>query len=351
MGSAAPQNQPSPIQPSPVQPSLAQPSPAQPSQPSQAQPQGSPIGVGLAKAPPKAFLLLDSDGPFSAPQRHRFWYVFGPFGAAVPLRFPVLRGWLWGFLLGLPEVRSRRVPGLPTLTPAQATQPSPSLGVGPAQAKPSPGQLAQSRPGQLAQSRPGQPKPCLGKGFVLPDSEVPFSAARTLRFWSVWGRRAAAFPCFEEVALGPRFGSPSPVLKGRAQALVWAQPSPSPAQASPPSPGQASLSLALAKALFYWMQRSRSPPRERSVFGLFGAAVPLRFPVLRGWLWGLVLGLPQVRSRRVPGLPTLTPAQPTPQPSPAQAQPRPASPSPAAWPAQPPKTSPAQFSPAQFSPA
>ena len=98
---------------------------------------------------------------FSAPRRPRFWPVFGLFGAAVPLRFPVLRGWLWGLVLGLPEVRSRPGTGLPTLTPAQ---PSPS-------------------PAQASQPSPGQPKRCQSsaKGFVLPDSEVPFSATRTHR--------------------------------------------------------------------------------------------------------------------------------------------------------------------------
>ena len=116
---------------------------------------------------PHGSLCLDAQpkrwwGPCqSSARRPRFWPVFGLFGAAVPLRFPVLRGWLWGLVFGLPEVRSRPGTGLPTLTPAQ---PSPS-------------------PTQASQPSPGQPKRCQSsaKGFVLPDSEAPFSATRTHR--------------------------------------------------------------------------------------------------------------------------------------------------------------------------
>ena len=143
---------------------------------------------GPCQSSAKRFFLLDSDVAFSAPRRPRFWPVFGVFGAAVPLRFPVLRGWLWGLVWGLPELRSR--PG--TIA-----------------------EVKQSRAEPKAQPRPAQPRP--------------------------------------------------------AQACQ--------------------------------------------------AAVPLRFPVLRGWLWGLVLGLPEVRSRPGTGLPTLTPAQPTPQPKPSPGQP------------------------------
>ena len=32
-----------------------------------------------------------SDASFSAPRRPRFWFTFGPFPRAVPLRFPVLK--------------------------------------------------------------------------------------------------------------------------------------------------------------------------------------------------------------------------------------------------------------------
>ena len=217
--------------------------------------------------------------------RPRDGLVFGLFGAAVPLRFPVLRGWLWGLVLGLPQLRSRPGTGLPTLTPAQpspspaqasqpspgqpkrcqssakgfvlpdsevpfsatrtlrskverlghahtsSTESSPSLGAGLAEScqafsywprichslAPSP---AQPRPGRAMWALPhgslcldAQPKrwwgPCQssGKGFFLLDSDVAFSAPRQPRFWPVWGRRAAAFPRFEGVALGPRLGS------------------------------------------------------------------------------------------------------------------------------------------------
>ena len=128
----------------------AQPSPAQPrpGRAMRALPHGSLCldaqpkrWWGPCQSSAKGFFLLDSDSDvaFSAPRRPRFWPVFGLFGAAVPLRFPILRGWLWGLVLGLPEVPGT---GLPTLTPAQPTpQPKPS-------------------PNQPAQPSPGQPKPC-----------------------------------------------------------------------------------------------------------------------------------------------------------------------------------------------
>ena len=210
----------------------------------------------------KGFDLPDSEVPFSAVRTLRFWSVFGPFGAAVPLRFPVLRGWLWGLVLGLPDTRSRSGAGLPKLSslvqpgpgqfsPAQpkpgkalpkafltgsraailgrrnapflpvfgsfgaarcaAAFPCPEgVGLGPcfgclAGPKPFRCRIAEAKQSSSARPRPVQPglaqacKPCQSsaKGFVLPDSEVPFSAARTLRFWPVCGRRAAAFPCLE----------------------------------------------------------------------------------------------------------------------------------------------------------
>ena len=98
---------------------------------------------GPCQSSTKGFFLLDSDVAFSAPRRPRFWPVFGPFGAAVPLRFPVLRGWLWGLVWGLPEVRSRPRTGLPKLSSPERSP------------KPSPGQLS-----------PAQPKPVsLGKAL------------------------------------------------------------------------------------------------------------------------------------------------------------------------------------------
>ena len=89
-------------------------------------------------------------------------------------------------------------------------------------AKPSPGQPspAQVSPAQVSPAQPSQPSqaqtqasplawavPRLSKGFLLLDSDGLFSAPKQHRFWSVWGRRTAAFPCFEGVALGLRFGS------------------------------------------------------------------------------------------------------------------------------------------------
>ena len=131
-----PQPGPGPTQPSP-QPSPAQPSPAH-THLSRAAP-------ALAWALPKlgqqlclirfsrfvrfrfmaCFCLLDSDVAFSAPSRHRFWSVFGSFGAAVPLRFAVLKPRLWGLVFGAqPKAQPR---------PAQS---SPSLSVGLAKALP-----------------------------------------------------------------------------------------------------------------------------------------------------------------------------------------------------------------------
>ena len=129
----------------------------------------------------------------SAPRRHRFWSVFGLFGAAVPLRFAVLKPRLWGLVFG----------AQPELSPAP---PSPGL------------------------ASPGQPKPWCGpcqssaNGFFLLDSAVAFSAPRRHRFWCVFGSFGAAVPL--------RFA----VLKPRLWGLVFGtQPKLRPAQ---PSPGQ-----------------------------------------------------------------------------------------------------------------
>ena len=145
-------------QPSLAQLSVAQPSPAQASQRSPGQ-----AGPGQPKpcqSSAKGFVLPDSDAPFSAAVTLRFWSVFGLFGAAVPLRSPVLKG--------------RPVLAQPSLAQLSVAQPSPA-------------QASQRSPGQAG---PGQPKPCQSsaKGFVLPDSDAPFSAAVTLRFWSVFAK-------------------------------------------------------------------------------------------------------------------------------------------------------------------
>ena len=170
---------------------------------------------------------MDSDVAFSAPRRDRFWFVFGLFGAVVPLRFAVLKPRLWGLVFG----------AHPKLSPAppSPTQASPSLSVGLAKALP--------------------------KAFCLLDSDVAFSAPRRHRFWSVFGSFGAAVPL--------RFA----VLKPSLWGLVFgAQPKLSPA---PPSPGLASPSLGvgLAKALpmafSYWIQLWRFRPPGGIGFGAF----------------------------------------------------------------------------------
>ena len=110
-------------------------------------------------------------------------------------------------------------PAQPT-TQARSAQPSSQTA--------SPVQPGQHRSGQARpQPSPAQPKPWCGpcqssaKGFFLPDSEVPFSAAGALRFCSVFGRFGAAVPL--------RFA----VLEPRLWGLVFGA---SPAQASEPSP-------------------------------------------------------------------------------------------------------------------
>ena len=134
---------------------------------------------------------------------------------------------------------SQAQPSSAQASPAHAGQ------VSPAQAqltnrKPSPARPAQVRPGQAtAEPSPAQAVvwgPCQSsaKGFFLPDSEVPFSAAGALRFCSVFGRFGAAVPL--------RFA----VLRGRLWGLVFGA---SPAQASEPSPAQPSPAQALVWAL------------------------------------------------------------------------------------------------------
>ena len=188
------------------QPSPAQPSPAHsPAQPSTAQLVHPSLGVGLAKALPKAF-------------SYRIWPVSGRPAAAFPC-----------------------------LAPGQAS---------PAQAR-------------SAQPSPPQPGPSLGAGLAerfakafLTGFRGPIFGRETapflVCFWPVWGRRAAAFGCFG----GSMFGAflarqsaaqpsqarqamprPSPGLaeSSLAVGLSPAQPTP-----SPPNPGQASRSLAEA---------------------------------------------------------------------------------------------------------
>ena len=158
---------------------------------------------------------------FSAPRRHRFWSVFGSFGAAVPLRFAVLKPRLWGLVFG----------AQPKLSPAP----------------PSPGQ---SRPAQALVW--ALPKLC--QWLFLLDSDVAFSAPKRPRFWCVFGLFGAAVPL--------RFA----VLKPRLWGLVFGtQPNLSPAQASP------SLSVGFFKN-FFLITGFRC-----GVFGPQAASVLVRF--------------------------------------------------------------------------
>ena len=135
----------------PAQPSRAQ---LSPDQCSPAQP-GPSLGVGLAKALPKAF----SDWiQMCVAQRSQS-------SPAQPSR-----------------CQSKAQPSSAWLSLAELSR-APSA----AQANPSPAQRssAQPSPAQALSS---------AKGFLLLDSDVAFSA---VRFWLVWGRRAAAFRCLE----------------------------------------------------------------------------------------------------------------------------------------------------------
>ena len=146
------QAQPSSAQASPstqvrsAQPSSQTASPVQPGQhrSGQARPQPSPAQpkpwCGPCQSSAKGFFLPDSEVPFSAAGALRFCSVFGRFGAAVPLRFAVLRGRLWGLVFGA--------------SPAQASEPSP--------AQPSPAQALVWALPKLCQS------------LFLPDSDVAF---------------------------------------------------------------------------------------------------------------------------------------------------------------------------------
>ena len=160
------------------------PSPVQPS------PAHSPVQA-LVRALPKfcqRLFLLDSDASFSAPRRLLFRSVFGPFGRAVPLRFPVLKGRLWGLVFG-----------------AQPSKPSPAQ---PSPAQPSP-----------AQPSPAQPSPA--------DSSQPSPVLKGRLCGLVFG--AQLFPYLKGRLCGLIFGvQPSPAQRSPAhspaQALVWALP-------------------------------------------------------------------------------------------------------------------------------
>ena len=248
--SPAQASEPTPAQPSP------QPSSAQLTQPSPARPYTQPKPwCGPWQSCAKGFFFPDSDVAFSAAGTLRFWSVFGPFGAAVPLRFPVL-----SFLVPAQPGPVSLAQPTPAHSLAQPSSPQPS----PAQPGPLRFPVWKSRllePAQPISAQP--PSPALAKALPKPFSyriQTPHGAAMPLRF---------------------------PVLKPSLWGLV-----PSPAQPSQASTCQAkrghspSLGVGLAKALpkafSYRVQRSRSQPLERSVFCPFGAAMPLRFPVLKG---------------------------------------------------------------------
>ena len=346
-----------------VQPSPAQPSPAQPLHPANP---GQPANI--AKAVPKAF-LPDSDASFSAAGMLRFWSVFGLFGAAVQVRFRVVRGWLWGLVFG---AEPSSVKGFVSGGLFRFSQPSPAQ-PSPAQPAQHPGQLSPA-PRQPQHSPRALPKPCqrfsYRKKFLTGFRRIVLgrrNASFWVRFWPVWGRRAAAFPCCEGVALGPGFWCPAQSCQSSARSgglfrifgAACSQPSPaqptSPAPSPAPRPAQpsthttpaqpAGIAKAVPKASLSDSDASFSAAGMLcfgSVFGLFGAAVPLRFPVVRGWLWGLVFGAQPSPAKALPdravcsvfgaarlGLPC--PAQPGPtQPSPASPGQQPGQPSPAA---------------------
>ena len=184
----------------------------------------------------KAFFLPDSDASFSAAGMLRFGSVFGLFGAAVPLRFPVVRGWLWGLVFG--------------------AQPSP--------AKALPDRAVCSAFGAARLGPPTQPSP-----------------ASLARFRLVWGRHAGAFPCCEEVAVGPGFWCRAQPCQSSAKGFVCTgfrsgslfQPS---TQATPAQP--AGIAKAMPKAFLpekvsYRIQTHRSRPQECFVLGPFLACL------------------------------------------------------------------------------
>ena len=318
--------------------------------------------------------------------------MFGPCQAALPLRFPVLRGWVW-----IAEARGPNPSAQPRLAPAQASpaqarsaqpsspQPGPSLGAGLAESfakafltgfrgpifgRETAAFLARLGPPCRCVSlfwspaQAGQPSQSLAVGLAEGSAkafsyriQTPFSAAITLRFWSAFGSFGAAVslfwrflvrvwpvsgrpvPRFEGVGLIAEARSPKPSAQPRvapapahhaghvspAQAQLTNR-KPSPARPAQVGPGQATAEPSPAQAVVCALpklcQRLFLPDSEVpfsaagalrfcSVFGRFGAAVPLRFAVLRGRLWGLVFGAsPAQASEPSPAQPS--PAQPSP---------------------------------------
>ena len=221
---------PSPAPASPA-PSLAQPSPPEASflAPSQAQPssaQASPAHHAGQVSPAQAQLTNRKPSPARPAQVRPGQATTEPSPAqAVGV----------GLATKAFSYRIQIKPSLAQPRPAQPTTQARS-----AQPKPSSQTASPVQPGPRPQPSPAQPKPWCGpcqssaKGFFLPDSEVPFSAAGALSFCSVFGRFGAAVPL--------RFA----VLRGRLWGLVFGA---SPAQASEPSPAQPSPAQALVWAL------------------------------------------------------------------------------------------------------
>ena len=209
----------------------------------------------------KGFVLPDSDVAFSAAGTVRFWSVFGWFGAAVPLRFAVLRGRLRGLALG-PSKPSPAQVGLAKLCQRLFLTGFRCCVLGRSSARPRPVQ-----PGPAQACKPWQSS---AKGFFLPDSDAPFSAAGTLRFSSVFGLFGAAVSPFWRVGSGASLlvpAQPSPVS--------LAQPTQPTAQLSPaPSPAQPSQAIHPAQALVWALPKLC----QRLFLTGFRCCVPLRSP-------------------------------------------------------------------------
>ena len=144
---------------------------------------------------------------FSAPRRHRFWSVFGSFGAAVPLRLAVLEGpcLVRSWRAKVPPSRAKHARLCHGPAQLQLSLAESSLAVGlsiPAsEVQPSPAHT-QLSPLSSAQPRQAQPSPRVGVGLAESCARRPIFGRRNapflVCFWLVWGLR---FPVLE--VLGP----------------------------------------------------------------------------------------------------------------------------------------------------